>query len=56
MTCEQQWEAYLSLWRQWASEHPALLADLRRRAARKVLTDRFASTPISQVRAGDRSR
>ncbi len=45
------WESYLSLWRQWAEENPALMADLIARAHGGVLTDRFAATPISQARA-----
>ena len=45
------WAAYLGLWRQWAALNPALIADLRQRAAGKTLTDMFASTPISQARA-----
>ena len=51
LTRDQLWDAYLALWRQWAAEHPALLTDLRRRAAGRTLTDKFASTPISQARA-----
>ena len=45
------WAAYLALWRRWASMNPTLIAELRVRAAGKVLTDRFASSPISQARA-----
>lgn len=45
------WESYLSLWRQWAHENPALMLDLGRRARYGILTDQFAVTPISQARA-----
>jgi hypothetical protein len=51
LTRDQLWDAYLALWRQWAAENPDLLGDLRRRAAGRTLTDKFASTPISQARA-----
>lgn len=51
ITREQLWIAYLALWQQWAIENPAAIADLRQRSAGRVLTDRFASTPISQARA-----
>lgn len=51
MTPDALWEAYLALWQQWARENPASIADLRRRSVGRVLTDRFASTPISQARA-----
>ena len=42
---------YLKLWKQWAAENPALIDDLRIRAEGKVLTDKFASSPVSQARA-----
>lgn len=45
------WESYLSLWRQWADEHPLLMVDLAARARYGVLTDRFAASGISQARA-----
>lgn len=45
------WESYLSLWRQWAKENPLLMADLGARAHYGILTDRFATTGISQARA-----
>lgn len=45
------WAEYLGLWRQWAAQNPDLIEDLRRRSAGRVLTDRFASSPISQARA-----
>jgi hypothetical protein len=53
MTRDALWTAYLALWQQWASENPAAIADLRQKASDRVLTDRFASTPISQARALD---
>ncbi len=45
------WKEYRALWFEWAVNNPELITDLRVRAAGKVLTDRFASTPISQARA-----
>jgi hypothetical protein len=44
---------YLALWRQWADNHPALMADLRVAAERNgcCLSDRFASSPVNQARA-----
>lgn len=42
---------YLKLWKQWAAENPALIEDLRVRAEGRVLTDKFASSPVSQARA-----
>ena len=44
---------YLKLWRQWAAQHPALITELRARAEQNgcLLTDRFASSPVSQARA-----
>lgn len=45
------WKEYLGLWKQWAIENPALIEDLRIKAKGKVLTDMFASSPISQARA-----
>lgn len=45
------WQAYLNLWRLWASQNPELMAELRVKAISGVLTDCFASTEISQARA-----
>lgn len=45
------WAEYLLLWERWADENPGLLEDLRVKAVDKILTDRFASTDISQARA-----
>lgn len=42
---------FRALWWQWCKENPELLEDLRRRSAGKVLTDRFAKTPVNQARA-----
>lgn len=42
---------YLALWSEWAEHNPALMADLRLRARSGVLTDMFASGPISQAKA-----
>lgn len=51
ITKEQQWEEYKGLWRQYLDENPELLQDLKKKAKGKVLTDRFATTDISQARA-----
>lgn len=45
------WGAYKALWTTWVDENPAVFADLARLAKNSVLTDRFASSPISQARA-----
>lgn len=45
------WTEYLALWKQWALENPELIEDLRQRAKNRTLTDKFASSPISQARA-----
>lgn len=51
LTREELWEAYLQLWRDWASQRPDLLLTLSVLADGKPLTDKFATTPISQARA-----
>ena len=48
---DQLWDDYLTLWRQWTQENPATLEDLRTKADGKILTDKFASSPVSQARA-----
>jgi hypothetical protein len=47
------YKAYLDLWKRWAKAHPSLIADLRVKAmsAGGVLSDRFATTGVSQARA-----
>lgn len=50
-TDEQIWEEYKGLWRKFLTENPNLESDLRVKAAGKTLTDKFASTPVSQARA-----
>jgi len=42
---------YKKLWDQWAKENPQLIEELRQKAQGKVLTDKFASSPVSQARA-----
>ncbi len=44
-------EGYLPLWKKWAEQNPELINDLREKSAGKVLTDKFASTRVSQARA-----
>jgi len=51
ITKEQQWNEYKELWKTYLSENPNLLKDLQQKAKDKVLTDKFASTDISQARA-----
>ena len=48
---EDNYFFYKDLWSQWAKENPSLLEDLRQKAQGKVLTDKFASSPVSQARA-----
>jgi hypothetical protein len=50
LTYEMLWPLYLELWRTWAKENPELIAELRT-VAGTMLTDRFASTGVSQARA-----
>jgi hypothetical protein len=47
------WEAYKSLWRVWVHHNPDLFTELGEKAKQKdgILSDCFASTPISQARA-----
>lgn len=44
---------YKDLWREWVQANPDLFAELRRLAAShgNLLSDRFATTPVSQARA-----
>lgn len=44
-------EGYLPLWQEWARQNPELIQELREKSAGKVLTDKFASTKVSQARA-----
>lgn len=44
-------EGYLPLWKEWAKQNPDLISELRGLATNGVLTDRFASTYVSQARA-----
>ena len=47
------WEEYLSLWRQWSKNNLPLMRELYRAAKEKdkVLSDRFATTPVNQAHA-----
>jgi hypothetical protein len=47
------WKEYLALWELWCEENPTLLRWLKIRVDRhgKILSDRFANTPINQARA-----
>lgn len=48
---EESWSQYKALWVQWANENPNLIKELSEKAKGKTLTDKFASTEISQARA-----
>lgn len=48
---EQSWQEYKDLWRQFLLENPDLYNDLKEKTRGKVLTDKFASTDVSQARA-----
>jgi hypothetical protein len=48
---EDNYLFYKDLWSQWIKENPSLLEDLKQKAKGKVLTDKFASSPVSQARA-----
>jgi len=47
------WPAYLALWRRWAVDNAALMAELRLAANRhgNTLSDRFATSPVNQAHA-----
>lgn len=51
LTPYQLWVSYLNLWRQWATENPALVEELRTVSEGRPLTDMFASSDVSQARA-----
>lgn len=42
---------YLPLWTMWARQNPRLVSELRRKSAGRPLTDKFASTSVTQARA-----
>jgi hypothetical protein len=44
-------EGYLPLWQEWARQNPSLIEELREKSNGKTLTDKFASTRVSQARA-----
>lgn len=45
------WQEYLNLWRQWSANNLPLMRELYRAATSKVLSDRFATTPVNQAHA-----
>lgn len=47
----QLYYEYKQLWKRWCTENPALFKELAILAKGKVLTDKFASTSVSQARA-----
>ncbi len=53
LTQDQLWEAYLGLWKQWASENEDDIFELAILASDHgyMLRDTFANTPINQARA-----
>lgn len=52
-SAEQLWACYLALWQAWATQHPDLVLELRRKAeaAGGILSDRFATTEVNQAHA-----
>lgn len=44
-------KGYLPLWKEWAKQNPELIEELRTASIGRVLTDRFATTKVSQARA-----
>lgn len=50
---DELWQAYLSLWKRWAADHPAEIEELRKKAQEwgYILSDRFATSDINQARA-----
>lgn len=50
-TPAQSYEHYKGLWKQYFDEKPALLEEIKKIAANKTLTDKFATTNINQARA-----
>lgn len=44
-------EGYLPLWQEWAKQNPELIEELEEKSKGKTLTDKFASTRVSQARA-----
>ena len=51
MSQEDSWNAYKNLWKTFLEENPDLALDLKEKAKGKILTDKFASTDVSQARA-----
>ena len=47
----QEWLAYKALWVRWARKNPELMEELRKNAYGRRLTDKFATTTVSQARA-----
>ncbi|WP_013334938.1 hypothetical protein [Gloeothece verrucosa] len=48
---DQLWSEYKALWQQWVYENPHLMIELANTAKGKTLTDKFATSDISQARA-----
>ncbi|MGG6262776.1 A1S_2505 family phage non-structural protein [Leptolyngbya sp. AN03gr2] len=51
LTPEQAYLEYRTLWQQWTIENPQAFQELVEISKGKILTDRYASSPISQARA-----
>ena len=53
MSHEEIWQKYLKLWEVWADNSPALMQELKVLVSKynNTLSDKFASTPVSQARA-----
>lgn len=52
LTDKNLWGEYLMLWREWATLNPSSIVHLSNLVgSSKVLSDRFATTPVNQARA-----
>ena len=51
LTESERYVEYLKLWIQWADENLDLVEYLKVKASGKILTDKFATSSISQARA-----
>jgi len=51
ITKEQQWNEYKDLWKKYLIENSNLLEELKEKTKGKILTDKFATTNVSQARA-----
>ena len=45
------WEEYLALWKQWATENPQLIIELKSGVHGYIFSDMFAKTEVNQAHA-----